>query len=275
MTARAGEYTSSTWRGTFKLLVKRRSSHGILRANYARWRAAGSPPLRDDLGHCLGLQVRGVLAASECKELASIVKRAKSDWTSDFDGEQYSLGSAFYTHLETGKSRDYFEDAADSDRRVEKHLPGLQARMRNLLAELLAVTVRPRYGFCGAGVHVFPKTAAVAKRGGVVHYDVEGLAPSHLAAKQATATLVLMLQPAAFGGGLRVYRVKYTGCEVPSDHELESAFETVKYEAGDAFLMESTRLHQIRPFRGPRDRISVTLHSVEVDAVTGVWESWF
>lgn len=255
--------------------MKRRSPPGILRANYARWREEGRPSFRDILRRSLGLHVRGVVDPAESRKLALCVRKAKSDWTSDFGGEQYALGSAFYTHLETGKSRDYFEDAAASDRRVERHLPGLQAKMRNLLAELLGANVRTRYGFCGAGVHIFPKRAAVAKRGGVVHYDVEGLAPSHLAAKQATATLVLMLQPATFGGGLRVYRATYSGHEHPSDEELDTEFETVKYEAGDAFLMESTRLHQIRPFRGPRDRISATLHAVEVDASAGVWESWF
>jgi hypothetical protein len=47
----------------------------------------------------------------------------------------------------------------------------------------------------------------------------------------------------------------------------------VRCEAGDAVLIDSRRLHQIRPFRGKRDRISITLHAVEVDR--GVWETWF
>lgn len=247
----------------------------VLRANYAGWVARGSPSFAGNLRSNFGILVKGVLSPAESGSFAKIVRKARSEWTPDFGGEQFTLGSAFYTHLETGRSRDYFEAASASDRRVERFLPGLQARMRSLLGAFLGGSVRPRYGFCGAGVHVFPRDAAVAKRGGVVHFDVEGLAPAHLSAELATATLVLMLQPATFGGGLRVYDAMYHGREEPTPRQCASAYETVRYEAGDAFLMASTRLHQIRPFRGPRDRISATLHAVQVDAKERVWESWF
>ena len=43
---------------------------------------------------------------------------------------------------------------------------------------------------------------------------------------------------------------------------------TMPVEGGD-----SRRLHQIRPFRGEVDRISITVHAVEVDR--GVWDAWF
>ncbi len=43
--------------------------------------------------------------------------------------------------------------------------------------------------------------------------------------------------------------------------------------AGDAVLLSSYRLHQIRSFRGRLDRISITAHGVEVDP--GIWELWF
>ena len=48
---------------------------------------------------------------------------------------------------------------------------------------------------------------------------------------------------------------------------------TVRAEAGDALLIDSRRLHQIRPFRGGADRVSITVHAAEVDR--GVWETWF
>ena len=48
---------------------------------------------------------------------------------------------------------------------------------------------------------------------------------------------------------------------------------TVRSRAGDALLIDSRRLHQILPFRGDLDRISITAHAVEVDR--DVWEAWF
>ena len=82
-----------------------------------------------------------------------------------------------------------------------------------------------------------------------------------------------MLQPAAWGGGLRLWDVLFDGrpdSEIePGDH----SHATVRSGAGDAVLFDSRRLHQIRPFRGLAERISVTVHGVEVDR--GVWEAWF
>ena len=55
--------------------------------------------------------------------------------------------------------------------------------------------------------------------------------------------------------------------------DLASPRRLVGYRNGDALLMSSYRLHQIRPFRGDLDRVSITLHAAEVDR--GVWETWF
>ncbi len=82
-----------------------------------------------------------------------------------------------------------------------------------------------------------------------------------------------MLQPAVWGGGLRLWDLLSDGrpdSEVDPDAYVQS---TIKADAGDVMLFDSLRLHQIRPFRGARDRISVTAHAVEVDR--GVWEAWF
>ena len=42
---------------------------------------------------------------------------------------------------------------------------------------------------------------------------------------------------------------------------------------GDALLIDSRRLHQILPFGGAKDRISITIHGAEIDR--DVWEAWF
>lgn len=217
--------------------------------------------------------VRGALDDDARRRWIEGVYRARAEWVSDFDGEQFAVGRAFYTHLETDRSGEYFADVAASDRRVDAALPGMQALVREVFGQLVGGVVRPRIGFCGPGVHVFPAGGKVARKGGVVHFDVEGLTPHQLAQERRATTVVWMLQPGEQGGGLRIWNTRYQGSESPSARQLEAACRTIRYGAGDMLFMESRRLHQIRPFRGERDRISVTAHAVEVDA--GVWESWF
>jgi hypothetical protein len=221
----------------------------------------------------LAAVLRGALDAAEAGRLAGRVLAGREQWTSDFGGEQFALGRAFYTHLETGRTKEYFAGAAASDAVVEAVLPGMQARTLALLAQTLDGHVRRRPGFCGPGVHVFPARGRVAREGGVVHYDLEGLTDHHKARGQRAVTLVWMLQPAAWGGGLRLWDVLFDG---RSDGEIDPddhAQVTVRSHGGDAVLIDSRRLHQIRPFRGGADRIAITVHGVEVDR--GVWEAWF
>ncbi|MBX3226153.1 MAG: hypothetical protein KIT84_28730 [Labilithrix sp.] len=216
-----------------------------------------------------------VFDAATCARWVEGVYAARDEWTHDFDGEQFSLGRAFYTHLEEGRSKDYFEDVAGSDERVERFAPGLQAAMRALVARVTGARAVPRRGWCGPGVHVFPPAAPVSQRGGVVHFDTEGLASRHLASRRPAITLVAMLQPPedASEGGLKVWDVLYTGHDHPTDEELAERTELVPYALGDVVLIDSYRLHQIQPFTGARERISATVHCAEVDA--GLWETWF
>jgi hypothetical protein len=107
----------------------------------------------------------------------------------------------------------------------------------------------------------------------VVHFDLEGLTEHQKTAGNRAVTLVWTLRPALFGGGLRLWDALFDG---RPDSEIEPddfAHVTVRSEAGDALLLDSRRLHQIRPFRGDAPRISMTAHAVEVDR--GVWEAWF
>ncbi len=239
----------------------------------AAWAAAGHPPLLPRLEAHPGVLLRGACPEDEAAELARRVLAARARWTSDFDGEQFALGRAFYTHLETGRSKEYFAGAAASDALVEAVLPGVAARTLELLGRALGAAVRPRPGFCGPGVHVFPAGGKVAREGGVVHFDLEGLTEHQARRGTRAMTLVWMLQPGLRGGGLRLHDALFDG--VP-DTELdpgELSHVTVRSAAGDALLIDSRRLHQIRPFRGELDRVSITVHAVEVDR--GMWETWF
>ncbi|MFO0617163.1 MAG: hypothetical protein U0414_31490 [Polyangiaceae bacterium] len=225
-------------------------------------------------GSAAAIGVRRALSPGEAASSAARVIACRSAWTSDFGGEQFALGRAFYTHLETGAAATYFAHAAQSDAAVERALPGMQASTRALLEELIGGLVRPRPGFAGPGVHVFPAGDKVAREGGVVHFDLEGLTDHHLATDARAVTLVVMLQPPETGGGLRLWDALHDGTP---DTELDTegiASTTARSHAGDALLIDSRRLHQIQPFGGLRDRISITVHAVEVDRGR-CWEAWF
>lgn len=223
-------------------------------------------------GDVLVGRVRGALAPARAEAWSRGVASARDSWCSDFDGEQFSLGRAWYTHLEQDRSEAYFRDPSGSDATVERACPGLQTTMRQLAGRALGVDVVQRAGWCGPGVHVFPAGAHVATRGGDIHFDSEGLTEAHAAARAPAFSFVLMLQPPSAGGGLSVWDVRYAGDGRYEDEDLERESVTVQYGVGDLVAFDSYRLHQIQPFSGRRDRISATCH---VAFVSGVWESWF
>ncbi|WP_437971272.1 hypothetical protein WMF04_19115 [Sorangium sp. So ce260] len=233
---------------------------------------AGGPPV-DALDRHFALEMPRVFSEAERAALVAGVHAARDEWTADFGGEQFSLGRAFYTHLEQGRSRQYFADAAASDARVERHLPGLQRRMRELVAAITGGLAQPRRGFCGPGVHIFPAREKVAREGGVVHFDTEGLSDYHLSRRLRAITVVVMLDLPDADGGLKLWDVLHDGRDDPGDEALSARSLVAGYTPGGALVIDSYRLHQIQPFPGDRDRISATVHAAEIDR--GRWETWF
>lgn len=217
--------------------------------------------------------IRRHFAPDACERWSGGTYAGRPVWTADFGDDQFSLGRAFYAHLEQDRSEAYFKDAAASNLRVEQHAPGLQAAMRDLAARFVGGNVRARRGWCGPGIHVFPAGGHVAVHGGVIHFDTEGLTHHHVTRRAPAVTLVAMLQPASSGGGLRVWDVTYDGRDVATEEELALGSAIVTYELGDVVVIDSYRLHQILPFSGHLDRVSATIHLAEVDH--GHWESWF
>lgn len=236
-------------------------------------RVDGADGVHAALASACAVVIEGGIAIERCAAWAAAVLAARAEWTSDFGGEQFCLGRAFYTHFEEGKSRDYFADTAASDARVEAHVPGLQQALRDLVAKVTSGRVVQRRGWCGPGVHVFPPDAPVAERGGVHHFDTEGLAAHHVTRRRPAITLVAMLQTPATDGGLCVWDVLYDGHDHPTATELAAPNATVHYRTGDVVVIDSYRLHQIQPFTGARERISATVHAAQID--TGLWETWF
>ncbi len=213
------------------------------------------------------------MPGADAARFAELVLAARDAWTPAFGAEQWSLGRAFYTHLEEGLDGEYFRGAAASDAEVEARAPGLQAAVIDVAARALGERVVRRAGFCGPGVHVFLPGDPVAERGGVVHFDTEGLTPAQLAARAPAATLVLMLRPALEDGGTTVWDVDYAGRDHATHAELAAPSHTLRYdEAGDAALIDAYRLHQIRPFSGG-PRVSATAHLAR--RPDGAWECWF
>jgi hypothetical protein len=224
------------------------------------------------LDRAFGLAVDGVFSATESADYVRALYSARGDWVSDFGAEQFSLGRAFYTHFEQDRCREYFADAAASDARVERTLPGFSRRMLGVVELLTGGACFARRGFCGPGVHVFPAGEKVAREGGVVHFDTEGLPEQHARRRKRALTVVVMLGLPESGGGLKLWNARYAGSDFVADEQRGVVCEA-RYTVGSALVIDSYRLHQIQPFGGTRDRISATVHAAEVDP--GRWETWF
>lgn len=225
-----------------------------------------------DVARHFALRAPGFLSWNECHDWTNAVYRAREHWTPAFEGEQYSLGRAWYTHLEEDRSEDYFANARASDRLVEATLPGMQRRMIEAVAALTGGGAAQRAEWCGPGVHVFPNGEVVARRGGVVHFDTEGLTDEHIRERRPALSLLVMLHAPQRGGGIALWDVRYSGADEATADELEMPSTIVEYGVGELCVFDSYRLHQIQPFGGRRDRISVTAHAAEVEP--GSWEVW-
>jgi hypothetical protein len=218
----------------------------------------------------LALGLPAVFTSADCARWVQGTLAARAHWHSDFGGQQFTLGRAWYTHLEQRRTGDYFAHAAAADALVEQHAPGLRAAIFSLASRVVAAPVAQRPGWCGPGVHVFPPGSEVARLGGTIHYDTEGLPKAHLEAHAPALSLVVMLQPAQRGGGLRLWPARHGEHHERAEPPGEPAL--LSYAVGDAALFTSYRLHQIEPFAGETARISATAH---LAFETGAWHVWF
>ena len=238
------------------------------------WRASQNERAHvfEMLGAYLAVSYKGVLTKDECDIFTDRVYAAKDHWIENFGGAQYTLGRAWYTDLEQDREDEYFARAIESDALLERVAPGLQQRMYDLVGTVVGAYVEQRDGWCGPGVHVFPPMGDVARRGGDIHFDTEGLTEDQLAARAPALSFVLMLQPAETGGSLRVWDSKFEGDAAPAAPSPQLRSGVASYQAGDLVVFDSYRMHQIQSFSGTLDRISITAHAVW----TGVhWEVWF
>jgi hypothetical protein len=247
-------------------------SASVLRLPAAALTSTHASPPHALLADHLAVHFEGALSRRECVGYARGVYAGRAAWVPNFDGVQFTLGRAWYVHLETDRADEYFAHAAEADASVERFVPGLADRLLALMQLFVGAPVRRREGYCGPGVHVFPAGAYVSHHGGDVHYDWEGLTDAQLEAHVPALSAILMLQPAAQGGGLRLWDKLHEGDQ--TDEEPGSCeSRVVTYGAGDLVFIDSYRLHQICESSGPLDRISMTAHAA-LDPEHG-WEAWF
>lgn len=221
----------------------------------------------DRLQTAAAVRIRGWWSADQAAAAADAVQRATDAWVADFDGKQFAVGRAWYAHLETGRTGEYFAHAAEANATVERVLPGLQHDLRAGVGAITGGSVGQRARWAGAGVHVFPAGGVCAHDGGCVHFDHQGLTPGQRAARPEALSLVLCLQSPTSGGGLRLWDVFYGEMEMARGEPVE-----VNSEPGDLVVFSSYRLHQIQPFGGDRARLTATVHAVRGPLE---WETWF
>jgi hypothetical protein len=210
----------------------------------------------------------------QCEALVNGVYEGRSSWTTILP-DAPTLGRAFYTHLSRPSMRDlYVRDFATSDARVERFCPKLVKNMLAGVKELLSCNVNPvlRSGFCGPGVSIFPWTGNVAKDGGVIHFDDEGLPEDHSALRLPAYSFVCMIQKPERGGGIKLWDTFYESAPYEVTKKMTDAeCEIIEYDLGELVAFDSYRLHQIQSFKGQIDRIAVTCHAMYTDR----WEVWF
>lgn len=243
----------------------------ILRLPAAALWARGDRPPRALLDDHLAVQFEGAISRREAAIHARGVYAGRAAWVPNFDGVQFTLGRAWYVHLETDREEEYFARAAEADADVERFVPGLSGALLGMMGAFLGGDLVRREGWCGPGVHIFPAGAYVSHHGGDVHFDCEGLSEDQLADHAPAVSAILMLQPTARGGGLRLWDKLYED-EETEEEPGSAASEVVSYGAGDLVILDSYRLHQICASTGPLDRISMTAHAVWNGEA---WEAWF
>jgi len=122
------------------------------------------------LSRAFGVCVRSYLSAATCDDWVRRIYANRAAWTVAWGGEQFSFGRAFYTDFESDRTAEYFARAAASNALVDAILPAFGSQIRGLLERLVGGRVTQRHGWCGPGVHIFPRREKVARRGGVIHF---------------------------------------------------------------------------------------------------------
>jgi hypothetical protein len=231
------------------------------------------------LGGAGAVVFRDIFTPAEVQGMVATIYALREQWLPGFEEEQFSVGRVWYVDVADEAEEEYHEDSVRSNAQIEERFDSIQERMRAFCAAIQPgdlVQIRP--GWAGPGFVIFPAHAACAENGGDIHFDIEGLAGDLLDDPEAAAySFIAMLQKPESGGGLQVWREQYDPNRrdeyIPElQSEPEGPSFLIDYRIGDLVMINSRAIHQIQPFEGDTDRITLTFHIVRQ---AGAWHIWF
>ena len=231
------------------------------------------------LGDAAAVVFRDFFSADEVAWLVETIYGLEEEWVEGFEGEQYSIGRVWYVDLEDGIADVYHQEAADTNAFIEEHFDGIQERIRAFCAAVeRAGRVQLRPGWAGPGFVIFPVGNECSEHGGSIHFDWEGLPERAVDDPDLEAySFIAMLQKPDQGGGLRVWQHIYHPDrkdefipELAAPPDGPSVL--IDYRPGDLVAINSRWMHQIQPFSGEHDRVTLTFHIVRQGSD---WLIWF
>lgn len=218
----------------------------------------------------------------QVKNIVSAFYNARSDWSEGFKGQQYSLGEVWYHYAETNEGVETYREQAVNSRDIfEKHIPGLHAHILNFLCDTLNTSsVSIRDGWAGPGIVSFLSQNYVAKNGGGLHYDIEGLSVEEMTDPAFELySFVSMLQKPDSGACLYTWDKRYDHNDA-KDRENSPMMSSVagkkrayiNYQLCDLWMFKGLNAHHIEKFTGDLDRICLTFHIAKRN---DHWDVWF
>jgi hypothetical protein len=229
----------------------------------------------------LSYKFNGFFSDQQVEKIVDAFYAAQNDWVSGFGGQQYSLGEAWYHYVETGTGgnpAEYLDRAVPSRDIVERHITGLHDYVLSFLSKLHPDReVKIRDHWAGPGIVTFLANNYVAKRGGGIHFDTDGLTQEELKNPDfRLRSYVSTLQKPKTGGDLRLWDYRYddnVGEDVLEDPKNYSDVvrSRIIYEQGDLCMFDGLKAHKIEAFEGDKDRVCLTFHTAERENKLEVW----
>ena len=217
--------------------------------------------------------VRGAIPRATAE--AAVVKfmKLRSEWDPGPVPDEFNFGTVFYAHAMNKNIDDYFSRASLVNQRMTRDFPDLFASVMRLAQDLIKdeeVIYRP--GWTGPSFVYLGPDSISSSEGGTIHIDWEGFSKwDHpktedllSSAELEAYTIVLMLQNAPNGGGVRVWDKRFDlahrGDFIPDPGSAPDApFATSHYGVGDLVIFHSMTVHQIQPYSGGA-RITLNFH---------------
>ncbi|NET62222.1 MAG: hypothetical protein F6K47_40785 [Symploca sp. SIO2E6] len=227
------------------------------------------------------ISIEGFISEFTRLEIVEKVYRLSSEWSSNFNGELYSIGSVWYSHVGSVNENDYFINSESSNAKFRNIFPELEESINDFCSFFFESSVQIREGWAGPGIVILRENSNSAKLGGPIHVDWDALSNEqiHDPNRSKAFSFILVLQKPKIGGNLIVLDKQY---DFQVDGSIES-FDSVlcqpeikslevPYCEGNLIIINSLNLHSIQPFSGSNDRICLIFHSAEF---SGEWKRWF